>query len=51
MTEWFISRSSCFLEGEEHTVQSDDAEDEHNGQSHDDDRVDLETGRLISVQP
>lgn len=52
MTEWYISRSSCFLVGvHEHTMQSDDAEDEHNGQSHDNDRVDLETGRLISVQP
>ena len=37
--------------GEEHTVKSDNAEDEDNRQSHDDDRVDLEAGRLIGVQP
>ena len=35
----------------EHTVKSDNAEDEDNRQSHDDDRVDLEAGRLIGVQP
>jgi hypothetical protein len=31
------------------TVQSDHAEDEDNGQGHDHYRVDLQTGRLISV--
>jgi hypothetical protein len=34
-----------------HTVECNDTEDEHNGQGHDHDRVDLEAGRLISVQP
>jgi hypothetical protein len=52
MTEGFVSRSSYLLEGfNGHTVQSNDAEDEDNGQSHDNDGVDLETGGLISVQP
>lgn len=52
MTEGFVSHSSCLLEGgREHTMQSDDAEDEDNGQSHDNDGVNLETGGLISVQP
>jgi len=52
MTEGFVSRSSCLLEGTNgRTVQSDDAEDEDNGQSHDNDGVDLETGGLVSVQP
>lgn len=37
--------------GIEHTVKSDNAEDEDNRQSHDNDGVDLETGRLIGVQP
>jgi hypothetical protein len=32
-------------------VKSDNAEDEDDRQSHDDDRVDLEAGRLIGVQP
>jgi hypothetical protein len=34
-----------------HTVECNDTEDEHNGQGHDHDRVNLEAGRLISVQP
>lgn len=32
-------------------VQSDNAEDEDNGKCHDHNRVDLESGRLISVEP
>lgn len=32
-------------------MKSDNAEDEDNRQSHDNDRVDLETGRFVSVQP
>ena len=32
------------------TVQSDDAENEDDGQRHDDDGVDLEARRLVSVQ-
>jgi hypothetical protein len=32
-------------------VQSNDTENEDDGQRHDDDGVDLETGRLVSVQP
>lgn len=35
----------------EPTVQSDNAEDEDDGQGHDDDGVDLETGGLVGVQP
>ena len=31
-------------------MKSDNAEDEDNRQSHDDDRVDLEAGRLIGVE-
>jgi hypothetical protein len=34
-----------------HTVECNDTEDEHNGQGHDHNRVNLEAGRLISVQP
>lgn len=34
-----------------HTVQSNNAEDEDDGQSHDNNGVDLETGGLIGVQP
>lgn len=37
--------------GIEHTVQSDNAEDEDDRQSHDNDGVDLEAGGLIGVQP
>lgn len=33
------------------TVESDNAEDEDNGQCHDDDRVNLQPGGLIGVQP
>ena len=52
MTGGFVSRSSSSLKGDVgHTVQSDDAEDEDNGQGHNDNGIDLETGRLISVQP
>jgi hypothetical protein len=32
-------------------VQSNDTENEDDGQRHDDDGVDLEAGRLVSVQP
>lgn len=34
-----------------HTVQGNNAEDEDNGQGHDHNGVDLESGRLIGVQP
>ena len=34
-----------------HNVQSNDAEDEDDRQSHDNNGVNLETGGLISVQP
>lgn len=52
MTGGFVSRSSSLLKGDVgHTVQSDDAEDEDNGQSHNNDRVNLETGGLVGVQP
>jgi hypothetical protein len=33
------------------TVKSNNAEDEDNGQGHDHDRVDLEAGGFISVEP
>jgi hypothetical protein len=52
MTGGAVSRDSCVLEGDNgHTVQGYDAEDEDDGQSHDNDGVNLETGGLISVQP
>jgi hypothetical protein len=33
------------------TVESNNGEDEHNRQSHNHDGVDLESGRLIGVEP
>ena len=33
------------------TMKSDNAEDEDHGQGHDHNGVDLESGRLISVEP
>lgn len=33
------------------TVESNHGEDEDNGEGHDHDRVDLQSGRLISVKP
>jgi hypothetical protein len=40
---WLIDSSMV------HTVQSNNAEDEDNGQGHDHNGVDLQSGRLISV--
>lgn len=33
------------------TVQGDDGEDEDEGEDKDDDGVDLQTGRLVGVEP
>ena len=51
MTERFVSRMDLLKVDSRHTVQSNNAEDEDNRQCHDNDRVDLEAGRLIGVQP
>lgn len=49
--DWSVSDSSSPASGSwGRTVESDNAEDENDGQRHDDDRVDLEPRRLIGVE-
>lgn len=51
MTVFAVSIESTVVDiPRRRTVQADDAEDEDQRQNKDDDGVDLQTGRLISVQ-
>lgn len=43
--------SGSTLSRAQHTVKSNNAEDEHKRENKDDDRIDLKAGRLIGVQP